>query len=638
MSIFNSSTTNGISSCLSEKNLLDKNISYLDKKEKIYPYTLKKYETKNIYNKLNSLTLKVKDKYKNFFIFENREKNFQKKKNKYRINLNLKKFHFPKKDNDNNSKPNSIYITENKIKGDFTKLPLLLEKLNDYQLKKISNNKSLNISKNDNNISKEINKKYLSKSIEKDKEKAENDKNKNSNVRTLFLNKLKFNLEKDDPNRKHISKTTSYILNKKNSLLNARKFLDRSRNSYIDKLNEYIISKNNFELKNERYTQINEFNTNKIEELNVKINSMKKSYEIFENKFLTKYNEYYRTINNERDHQNNIDLNLCEQIYSLRKDIKIIENKIIKLTKERNNYEKWNDLQIYIYKKILTIKKKNIYASFKNKDNISNKMSENYKNSKNMIYETPEDLINQLKKCEDEDINLLKKFNKNKYEIDSLKEELEEENNQYLNNYNFKEINDKILLKEKIIDKNKTLERKKLNLSNNNNYFSILDNKLNYPYIKIKHSKLYNKLKLMEKNIFEEKNEDSDFVKNKNEEEEMVKVLKKLEIILDECLKKKEIYSEKYKLKYEKEIEKLEKIKKKKRIILHQKYLKERYIKLKEKIIQKAKKIYFLPNKKINWNWSNDNFKKEYISVINNEIKIKEDDNNYIYYNDITEK
>ena len=101
-------------------------------------------------------------------------------------------------------------------------------------------------------------------------------------------------------------------------------------------------------LKNEQYKQIIEIKKNKIEEVDDKINSLKKSYKLFENKFLTKYNELIRSINIELDHENNIDLNLCTKTYLLRNEIKMLEKKIMKLTNEKNMYSKWMDLQILI--------------------------------------------------------------------------------------------------------------------------------------------------------------------------------------------------------------------------------------------------------------------------------------------------
>ena len=628
MSFINSSNINGINSCLNEKALLDNNIPYLDRKKIIYEYNLKKYETKNKYNKSNCQRLKDQDKYKNFSIFENREKNLVKKYNKFRINLSLKKFNKKNKDNDNKSQHNPIYITENIINGDYTKLPLLLEKINDYQSKNISINQNLNISKNNsiNNI-KEINKTFLSKSIEeKGVEKLENKNTKN--CRTLFLNRLKFNLKKEELNKKHISKTSSCLLIKKNILLNGRNFIDKSKSTYINKLNQFIINKKYFELKNEQYKQIIEIKKNKIEEVNDKINSLKKSYKLFENKFLAKYNELIRSVNIELDHENNIDLNLCTKTYLLRNEIKMLEKKIMKLTNEKNMYSKWMDLQILIKEKILGIPKEFIFVSYGNKNkfkipNEKNEIAIKYKN--NISYKTPEDLIKQLKKYEDEDINLIKKLNENYFEIDSLKEELEKEKQGYLNNYFIKEINNKIKLREIVIEKNKELQRKKLYIKKNYNHFSIVNNKSNYPYIKNKHSKLYNKIKLIKSNIIEEKEEDN--------EEGIVKIIKKIEIILDECLKKKKIYLEKYKSRYEEEKAKLEEIKKKKRIKLHQEYLHKRFLELKEKIIQKANKIYFLPNK----NCLNYNFNKEYSPDVKNNINIEENCDDYVLYNDNTE-
>ena len=66
MSFINSATLNELSCCLSEKNSIN-NQNF--KKINSHSYNLKRFPSKNVYNKLNSLKLNGKEKYKNFTIF-----------------------------------------------------------------------------------------------------------------------------------------------------------------------------------------------------------------------------------------------------------------------------------------------------------------------------------------------------------------------------------------------------------------------------------------------------------------------------------------------------------------------------------------------------------------------------------------
>ena len=598
MSFINTSTFNELSSCLSEKTLLNNKIP------NIYSYNLNIYETKNIYNKLDTLKLRGKDKYKNFTIFEKREKEFD-RNSKLRINQSLKKYTLNK--NQNTSSQNTIYITENIIKGDYTKLPLLLKKMKIYN----SKNKFHRINNYNNKIITEktnvnSDKKSMNKSIEEiDEEKKENPK-----VRLLFLNKLKYNIEKEELDKKLINKTDSHLLLAKNMSLKRNRHSDKSRLTYIDKLHEFTISKKKFDFKNEQYLQLKENNANKMEEVNDTIKMMHKSQKILEDKFLIKYNDYYRSLIIKKDRENNKDVNLCKYIYSLKYEIKILENKIRKLKNEKNIYVRWMLLQIQIKEKLLNIPKNySLYLNEDIKDNKDiNESNKFLKYKKNIIYKNPQEITKQLERYENENINLIMEFNKINNDIHYLKDEFIKGDKDNLNNYFYNEIINKNKVRLKIIETNKILEKKIISLKQNFNNKN-----------KIKHSKLYEYIKLLKKNIIGENNKKENCFETINEEYEMLESMREIEIAVDKCLKKKKIYLNKYKTEFEEEKEKLEQFKKKERIKLHQKYLHEKFVNLKEKIIKKSNKVYFLPNKKINWR--NYKFHNECNSDIDNNKK-----------------
>ena len=144
MSYINSSTVNELNSCLSEKTLINNENPNLIRKLDLYTYNLNRFQTKNVYNKFNSLRLKGKGKYENFSIFEKRQMKLHKNK-KSLLNLSLKKFASLNR-NKNSTSQTTINITENIIKGDYTKLPKLLEKiqLNNTNYNQIINNRNKN--------------------------------------------------------------------------------------------------------------------------------------------------------------------------------------------------------------------------------------------------------------------------------------------------------------------------------------------------------------------------------------------------------------------------------------------------------------------------------------------------------------
>ena len=619
MSFINSSTNNELSSLLSEKTLLDSYYPNFENKRNLYSYNLKHFETKNIHNRLGSLKLRGKEKYKNFSIFEKRELELN-KSSKFRLNLSLKRFSTINK-NKNSLSQNPIYITENIIKGDYTKLPILLEKMT-------SNDSKHKIFKINNNI---LNKKIMNKTNNINNNKSNEDiseekKGNLNKVRVLFLNKLKYNIDREEIQKKIMSKTDSNLLIIKNVALNRHMRQDKTKYKYIDKLNQFIISKKNYEFKNEQYLQIKENINNKYEFVNDTIKTLNSSHKILEDKFLVKYNEYFRSILLDKENENNKDIMLCKYIYSLRTEIKILENKIRKLRNEKYIYERWMFLQIQIKEKLLNIPKNYILAlrECNNNSKITNEETNRilkYKN--NIIYKNADEIIRQLKKYENENINLILKLNENNYNNNLLKDDLEQEYLDSKDNYFIKELNNKKKIKSKLIEENKFLEKRIINIKKDLNIISNNNKNIN-------HSKLYQKIKLLKNNIF---GTNIDMCYFSIEEDEMLEMMKEIEITLDKCLKKKQLYSNKFKIKYEEEKVKLEQYKKKERIKLHQKLLHDKYIKLKEKIIQKANKVYFLPNKKINWR--NQNLQKSLHSSIYNKKEIKENENNidYIHFN-----
>jgi len=585
-----------IKSCLSENDLFDYKTVKPNKFLNLFSLRVKKHETKNLFNNIYNLKLKGKEKYQNFSVFAKREISLD-KNGRLRLNLSLKKFPSSIKYK-KNIMHNSLQLSQNIIKGDCSKLPLLLE--NSFRSK------------------------------DKDKEKYSPNINKeeitNRNVRTLFLNKLKFS-KKDKELKKHImNETDGYLFNNQNFSYSRYRNSDNSGFEYIDKLHEYLIFKNNIGLKRELLLQTNDFNNNKIEKVEDQIKSLNDNKKMEEN-FLSKYNEYFKSLFIEKDMQDNKDIILCEHIYNLRSQIKMLENKIKKVIKEKNIYIKWMILQIQIKEKMLNLP--HYYKSLLNDvykiGRIKNEeIILKYKN--NIIYKNPEEMIKQLKKYEDENINLINKLGEIKSDIFSLKNELEIENKNILNNIYIEEIINKSKIKQKLKEKYNILKNKKILLNKNHSNLS-LSNIKNNSFNNIKYSKLYEKIKLLKNNIIGEKQK-INHVNKKTEESEMVEMMLEIELAVHECLSKRKHYLQAYNDKFEEEKGKLEKYKRIEKIKAHQRDMHYKNIKLKEKINQKAQKIYILPKKKINW--TNFKFNLNNKSMVNEPNERKEDLYDYI--------
>ena len=602
-----------IKSCLSENDLLNDKTIKPNKYINLFSFNTKRHKTKNLFNNISNLKLKGKEKYNNFSLFTKREMNSD-KNSKLRLNLSLKKYPSLIKYK-NNIMHNSLYLSQNVINGDFSKLPLLLENINikDYNHRKFSNS-------------------FRTKDIEKEKEKGKKNSNtnkeeiNNKNVRALFLNKLKFNKKNKLLKKQHMNETDGYLLNKKSFSLTRYKNSDSSSFEYIDKLHEYFIFKNNMDLKRELLLQTNDFNSNKLEKVEDEIKSLNDNKRLEEN-FLEKFNEYLKSLFLEIDMQNNKDIILCEHIYNLRAQIKILENKIRKLKKEKFMYIRWMFLQIQIKEKILNLPYH--YNSLLNDESKNGKVKNEeiilkYKN--NIIYKNPEEMMKQLKKYENENINLINELNEIKADIFPLKNELEIENKNILNDFYFKEIINKNKIKQKLMEKYNTLENKKMLLNKNHSNLSF-NNINSNSFNNIKHSKLYEKIKLLKNNIIGDKQK-TNYINKTTEESEMVKMLWEIELAVNECLSKQKLYMRIYNDKFEEEKGRLEKYKRIYKVKLHQKDIYYKSIKLEEKINQKSQKIYIFPKKKINW--TNFKFKKSNNSLVDERNAEKEDLYEYI--------
>jgi hypothetical protein len=125
-----------------------------------------------------------------------------------------------------------------------------------------------------------------------------------------------------------------------NNFYNAKQYIDKTRTLMLMKYNSLI--------KKEVKLRIDEKKDNSIQLMNEKMNSLNKLKK-FENKvFDNKLTEYVKFIKLKQDNEEKNDLSLINQIYSLKREISSLTNKIRKKQIEKNNIIHWILLQIKI--------------------------------------------------------------------------------------------------------------------------------------------------------------------------------------------------------------------------------------------------------------------------------------------------
>ena len=563
-------------------------------------------QVKNIYNNLDYSNVKGLKKFNNFHIFSIREKRLAKKKMK--LNIRMKKnLSVNRKHNHALNSQSSIYLTQNLSEGNFSILPKILEKLEITNIKKSKRNIN-----NVRNTFRNIN----------DFKESISEKKQDPPIKIMFLNRLKNNIERKNETEKKMKSANNYLFDKKLNDLNLYKKPENYYITYIEKLNEFLKKKKVHDLRRERLLQYEELAKNKIEAVKEQINSMHSSQRLLENKFLIKYQEYLASLYKEKDKQDNKDIILCTIIYGLRRDIKELDKKVKKLLFEKNTYIKWLLLQIQVKNKLLKLPKE--YQPYLKLDNTKNLPKELQIYIKNIIFPNPEDLINRIDYYENRNIKSLEIYHRITNETYPLKDELEKVMFALSRISNIDEINKLNEIKLKLKSKNQILINQINYLKKEGNIFPTKNLQ------KRIHSKLYEKIKLMRNNIIYRKIKEEE---NINENVEILKMLKELEIEIDLLKNKHQFYLLKYSDKLKMAIEKREKEKRIEKIRKNKKIVEERQIQLKKSIIEKANKQFILPNMKINWTVYNiKKVQKKIINENNHKEIRKSNEYEYLFY------
>ena len=607
MSTFSTTVNNNINPYLKydQKSLIKKTLKSSQTESNCIS-NFQNLQVKNIYNNLDYSNVKGLKKFNNFHIFSIREKRLAKKKMK--LNLRMKKnLSVNRKHNHALNSQSSIYLTQNLSEGNFPILPKILEKLEITNIKKSKRNIN-----NVRNTFRNIN----------DFKESISEKEQDPPIKIMFLNRLKNNIERKNETEKKMNSANNYLFDKKLNDLNLYKKPENYYITYIEKLNEFLKKKKVHDLRRERLLQYEELAKNKIEAVKEQINSMHSSQRLLENKFLIKYQEYLASLYKEKDKQDNKDIILCTIIYGLRRDIKELDKKVKKLLFEKNTYIKWLLLQIQVKNKLLKLPKE--YQPYLKLDNTKNLPKELQIYIKNIIFPNPEDLINRIDYYENRNIKSLEIYHRITNETYPLKDELEKVMFALSRISNIDEINKLNEIKLKLKSKNQILINQINYLKKEGNIFPTKNLQ------KRIHSKLYEKIKLMRNNIIYRKIKEEE---NINENVEILKMLKELEIEIDLLKNKHQFYLLKYSDKLKMAIEKREKEKRIEKIRKNKKIVEERQIQLKKSIIEKANKQFILPNMKINWTVYNiKKVQKKIINENNHKEIRKSNEYEYLFY------
>ena len=562
---------------------------------------------KKIFNCLNYTKLKCRKKYCNYNIFSIKEKKVENKKLKLKLNSKKNLSLSRKNDKDINSQ-SSIYITKNLSEGNFSQLPKLLELLG-----------PINDNKHKRSINNNRNKFKGKHALKKNKSET----SKTSQVKFMFLDKIKNRMERQNETEIIINKVNSNILTKKINSLNIYRTPEYFFSTYIERVRAFLTQKKMRDVKKERLLEFEEITQNKLKLVKEQINSMRKSQRLFDNNFKIKCQEYILSLYKDIEKQKKKDIILTNKIYELKRDVLVLEKKVYKLFEDKKTYIKWILFQIQVKNKLLNNPKEyQEYLENQNKNNFPQGLK---KYMENIIFPSPQDLINRIEDYENRNIKNLELYHKINNEIYPLKDLLEKELkifNSFLKENEINNLNEIIL---KLKSKNQLLIEQRSSIIKMKD-----ENIFNKKILQMRNfSKLYEKIKFMKNSIFGKGKKE----KFESQLKEMLNILKNIEIEIDMQKKKYEFYNLKCKDKLKMAEEKIEKEKRKEKIKKNRNMVIEKQIQIRENIIEKAKKQFLFPNKKINWTVFN--IKKIHKKKDNEDNKnefLKRNNNGYLIY------
>ena len=186
---------------------------------------------------------------------------------------------------------------------------------------------------------------------------------------------------------------------------------------YISGLKTFLTNKLNLQDREEKLQIMKEYNQEKIESLNTKISSLKKSYSHFGNIFYKKFSEYVRKILFLKEELKMKDDMYVDKLIKLKNSVNTLQTMAKKIEIDRNSLNHWMYLQICMKEKKLNLPnsyKVILEANYEDYDLLIKKYGENlvekvknYRN--NILYKNADEFLNQFNIFEKNNLKLLNK-------------------------------------------------------------------------------------------------------------------------------------------------------------------------------------------------------------------------------------
>lgn len=394
------------------------------------------------YNQSNSLINSLsfrKTKYSNDFIFMKREivfnKSLEQKKATFKyqnyilFDKTKKKIYKRLNKNSLKKRSSSFFLTGGFLKENNSMFPFILnENSNIIELNNKENKKDyLGKVKNKTNIIFNNYNNFMNR-----KERI-NLKLINNNYLLKTFDK-KIRNEKELENKTCIEKKNDNIILRKQMIYDNCKKKELSKIKYIDNIKDYLNYKMNLNIKKEKSKVIKENYKDEIDFFDDKIKTINNNFNSFNNTFFLTLDKYSKQLFNKTKKEKEKDRQLIMIINTLKQQIINLKSKIHKI---KNNYD---DLNKYLYI-FLCIKEKKLELPNYYKIIIENKMDEKkdelkkinkseieriLRFKKNISDLDPDYLFAQIRKYENDEIDLIKRYNSLRKEIFILKNEKEE--------------------------------------------------------------------------------------------------------------------------------------------------------------------------------------------------------------------
>ena len=222
---------------------------------------------------------------------------------------------------------------------------------------------------------------------------------KNNNFTLDFLN-TDNNEKKDDKKMQFLKncENSIYPYNKKDDnplILKKINQFPKNKESiydYIYKTRDLVLMKYTLGVKNERTIRLKEHYLNNINKIDEIENSIIKTKKLFNEGFYTKFNDYVKELEIQREIGKTENVNLLNQILKYKNELSQLESKIKKVEYEKNNIVRWIFFQIEIkekriklpqyYKTIIEENDENIKKIFENSSNFSEEDNSKYERNK----------------------------------------------------------------------------------------------------------------------------------------------------------------------------------------------------------------------------------------------------------------